>query len=393
MLNNLAAVEGAHGRPAIQLERLQAARVAFQQAPRADLTTILHHNLAIALVRAGQSDAAREVLREAWAAGDSTNLRHMLEVLNNNLLAAREAGDASWKRAVYEEFDRQLTRLGPVSPREQLALDVSQLRMRRNDGIPFRPEPYAALFERLLRDLEQLPIGTPIGERIAALREIRHDLKRAIGTTPAAADVSRLAALLHRVTDCLLGHREEAVDAYLETLPPTLIGPITSLRGHQTEMDKAAILLADGQEARIAAFARLFAHLREKAEWLTEQGSAREAIEAWIILCDEYVAYNEQQPEPERAAYRRAHRHLAEHALDQAASLLEQQSRLRDHADHMIGVAYFSLMLRDDEAAAAEWARKLAELMPALDHYASWLRAQYVWVIDRLRFLGSNKFD
>lgn len=47
LLNNLATIEGAQGRPAMQLERLQAARAAFQQAPRADLTTILLHNLAI----------------------------------------------------------------------------------------------------------------------------------------------------------------------------------------------------------------------------------------------------------------------------------------------------------------------------------------------------------
>lgn len=384
LLNNLALVDGVQGWPAMQLERLQAARTAFQQAPRADLTTILHHNLAIALVRAGQSDAAREVLREAWAAGEATNLRHVLEVLNNNLLSAREAGDAPWTRAVYEEFDRQLARLGPLSPREQLALDVSQLRMRRNDGIPPGSEPYEALIERLLRDLDQLPVGTPISERIAALREILHDLNRAIETTPATANVSRLVALAYRVTRRLLKNRD-AVNAYLQTLPPTLIGPITAWRGHQTEMDKAAILLADGEEARLATFASLFTHLREKAEWLTEQGTAREAITAWIILCDEYVAHDEQLSEPERAAYRRTYRHLAEHALDQAAGLLEQQSRLRDHVDHMIGVAYFSLLLRGDEGAAAQWTAKLSQLKPALDQYASWLRDQYAWVLGRIK--------
>lgn len=387
LLNNLATIEGAQGRPAMQLERLQAARAAFQQAPRADLSAILHHNLAIALVRAGQTDAAREVLREAWAAGDATNLRHVLEVLNNNLLAAREAGDASWTGAVHEEFDRQLTRLGPVSPREQFTLNVSQLRMRRNDGIPSGSEPYEALIEGLLRDLDHLPMGTPIGERIAALREIRHDLKRAIETTPATADVSRLVALGHRVTGRLLENRE-AVDAYLQTLPPTLIGPIMAWRGHQTEMDKASIQLADSQEARLTALDRLFAHLREKAEWLTEQGTAHDAIEAWIILCDEHVAFHDQLPEHERAAYQRAHRHLAEQALDQAAGLLEQQSRLRDHADHMIGVAYFSLLLRDDRAAAAKWADKLAQQKPALDQYASWLREQYAWVNKQLFLSG-----
>lgn len=384
LLNNLALVDGVQGWPAMQLERLQAARTAFQQAPRADLTTILHHNLAIALVRAGQSDAAREVLREAWAAGEATNLRHVLEVLNNNLLSAREAGDAPWTRAVYEEFDRQLARLGPVSPREQLALDVSQLRMRRNDGIPPGSEPYEALIERLLRDLDQLPIGFPIADRIAALREIRHDLKQAIETLSPTADMSRLVAMTHRVTACLLENRQ-TVDAYLQTLSPTLIGPITAWRGHQAEMDKAAILLADGHQARFAAFVRFFVHLREKAEWLTEQGTAREAIEAWIILCDEYVAYHEQLSEPERATYQRTYSHLAEHALDQAAGMIEQQSRLRDHVDHMIGVAYFSLLLRGDEGAAAQWIAKLSQLKPALDQYAGWLRDQYAWVLGRLK--------
>lgn len=387
-LNNLASVEGAQGRPATQLERLKAARTVLQQAPRADLTAILHHNLAIALVRAGKPDEAREVLREAWAAGDPENLRHVLEVLNNSLLAARETGDASWRRAVYEEFDRHMARCGPISPREQLALDVSELKMRRNDGIPLRSGNYEGLIEHLLRDLERLPMGIPTGERIAALREIRYDLAREIETRPATANITKLdniklVELANRVTASLLKYRD-AVDAYLQMLSPKLIFAVVTWRSYQTDMDKATFDLAANQEARHRALDQLFAHLHEKAEWLNGQGVAGAVIEAWIVLCDEYVAFHDQLPESERAAFRRDYRHRAEQALDQATCLLEQQPRLRDHANHLIGVAYFSLRLRDDEAAAARWVSMLAPLKPALDQYACWLREQYTWVLWRL---------
>jgi tetratricopeptide (TPR) repeat protein len=62
--NNMARLEGLQGRKHAQLRHLQAARLEFKAAPRADLTDIVHHNLAIALVRNGQPEEAKEVLRE-----------------------------------------------------------------------------------------------------------------------------------------------------------------------------------------------------------------------------------------------------------------------------------------------------------------------------------------
>jgi tetratricopeptide (TPR) repeat protein len=384
LLNDLALVEHTQGRTATQLERLQAARLVFREAPRADLTGILNHNLAIALVRNGQPDVAREVLREALAVGDNANPRHVLEVLNNNLLAAREAGDDAWKRAVYKEFEHQLPRFKSLSARERLALDVSRLRMHRNDGYPLKTIIYEDLIERLLNDLEQLPMATPASERIAALGEILHDLKREIETrSPSTNDVA-LHALAYRVTRRLLEHRV-AVDAYLQALSPKLIGPVSTWRRYQTDMDKAGILLAGSQEAARVAFSRLFAHLREHAEWLTEQEASAEAITSWIIVCDEYVAYHDQLPDSARSAWRQDYLPLAEKALDRAVELLEVQPQLRDYMDRVIGVAYFNFRLRGDVAESERWVQILDEMKPSLDQYASWLRDQYVWLLDRLR--------
>lgn len=383
LLNNLATVERLQGRTDMQLRYLQAALSIFRNAPYADLTSILHHNLAISLARAGRPDEARQVLREAWGAGDRTNLRHVLEVLNNCLHAAREAGDQNWKREVYEEFERQLVRFTSVSPRERLALDVSQLRMRRNDELPFQSSDYPVLIKRLLEHLDKPLIAIPDSDQVAALCEICHDLRREIETQPVPDKTPILIQLLQWASEQLLDKRA-VVDAYMSGLSPKLTGPLDTWHRHRTSIDKSEILLAQSDEALHNAFVRLFQHLREKAEWLTEQNPSRQSVEAWLVLCDEYLAYHDQLPAHNQPDWRKRYFHLAEHALDQTVELLDASKALQNHVDILIGVAYFALRLRNDMSTAARYTTMVKKIDPALDHFATWLRDQYQWVLQRL---------
>jgi len=379
--NNLARLEYLQGRSDAQLRHLQAARREFDKAPRADLADIVHHNLAIALVRAGQPDEARQVLREALAAGDCTDLQHVISMLNNHLHAAREAGDAEWRRKVHAEFERQLARLPARSPREQLALDISQLRTERNDAMPRPADDYPERIERLLDSLATTQPAISQGDRVAALVELRHDLKREIeavcgqtGSVP-----GQLAALLQRSAIQLLA-QQATIEAYLTTLSPKLIGPLTTWHSYRTDADKARVELAESSEAIHAAVLRLFRHLREKAEWLAEQGSTQQVVEAWLIVCNEYVAYHTQLPASAQACWRKEYLALAQHALDQAVVHLEGTKNHHPHIAQMIGIAYFSLRLRQDTAAAAHWMSLIAAHRPSLDHYATWLREHYAYV-------------
>lgn len=383
LLNNLASVELFQNRTDAQLRHLKAALAIFRNNPRADLTAILHHNLAIALVRTGRRNEAREVLREAWSAGDCTNIRHVLEVLNNNLHAAREAGDQSWKREIYEEFDRQLGRFDAVSPREQFALDVTELRMRRNDGFPIRAIDYEGLVARLLDKIAQPEMAIPESERIAALCEIVHDLKRELETRPFGNDSLRLHDLLRRASGLLLAKRE-VVDVYLTELSPKLIGPLNAWRGYRSSMDKAEIYLAESDEVRCSALLALFQHLQEKAEWLTEHGTSYEAIRAWVIICDEYLAYLYQLPAAVGFDWQNRYRDVAIAALDQAIFLLDQSKIERNHVDQMIGVACFSLRIRNDKETAERYMAIIKKINPSMDHFATWLRDQYNWVLSQL---------
>lgn len=377
LLNNLARLEGLQGRFDAQLRSLQAARTEFRKAPSTDLTDAIHHNLSIALVRAGQLDEAREVLREAWAAGDATDLHHAITVLNNALHAAREAGDAGWTREVHDEFERQLTRLPPGTPRERLALDVTRLRARRNDGILLKTGDYPSLIRHLLDSLDAPQPAIPESDRVAALVEIRHDLKREMETARHPAEIARLHALLQRAARQLCDRRP-TIDAHLSTLSPKLIGPLDMWHRYRTDADKAQVELADSPAAQHDALARLFCHLREKAEWLDEQGTARQAVESWLIVCDEYVALHTQIPATEQATWRQRYLGLAQHALDQATARLEGSKKHIQHIDHMIGLAYFNLQLRQDGPAARRWVEIIEAHKPSLAHYAGWLRGQYV---------------
>ena len=379
LLNDLAVVEGLQGRSDAQLRHLQAALVIFRNSPRADLTDILHHNLAIALARAGQFDTAREVLRDAWVSGDRTDLRHVLEVLDNSLCVAREVGDQDWKNEVYEESKRQLERFNSVSPREQLSLDVTQLRMRRNDGIPFESADYDVLVKCLLDDLDSPQMTIPESDRVAALCEVWHDMMREIETRLAPTEPTVLLELLRRASVQLLG-KKSIVDAYLTTLSPRLTGPLDTWHRYRSCIDKAEIFLAPSDEARYSTLDRVFQRLCEKAEWLTERGSSRQSVEAWVVLCDEYLAYRDQLP-PEWSGH---HFGLAVHALDQAIELLDACKTHRNRVDQLIGVACFSLRLRNDTSTATRYVTIVKQINPALDHFAIWLRDQYQWVLQQV---------
>lgn len=383
LLNNLASLEYQRRRPSYQLRYLQAAIAEFRRAPRADLVDIVHHNLAIALVRAGHPVEAKSVLHEAWEVSDNSDLDHAIKVLNNHLEAAREAGDAEWKREVHEEYARQIKRLSPRTPSERLALEVSLLRARRNDGIPLESGDYAGLIARLLATVGASQPGIPAAACVAALVNIRHDLAQELNTASPQTDIQPLVALYNAAAKQLLDHRA-TIDAYLSELSPKLIGPLDSWLCYRNDADKAQIQLADHPAALHKAYIQLFSHLRENAEWAMERGTLWQAADKWLIICDEYTAYHDELPVEFQHSWREDYGQLAAHALNQATALLKTSNDHIHHVNLLIGMAYFNLRLRNDKRAAEHWIRIVDGCDLALDQYAGWLREHYAYVCKAL---------
>lgn len=379
--NNLARTEGLRGHTDIQLRHLKAALVEFKRAPRADLTDIVHHNLAIALVKNGQPSQAKEVLRNAQAASTDNGLAGMITLLNNQLLVAREAGDSHWIQQVHAEFDRQSSLIETASPGEQLALTLSRLSMMRNDAINRDSSSYPDLVKELLDKLSTSSPSITVAKRIAGLVVLRNDIQQELATHSKQAnqETEQLIALLKTATQQLQRH-SATIDTYLTNLSPKLFGPLLLWHRYRTDADKARIQLANDPSSLQHAFTTLFNHLREKAEWLSEQGTAQQSIEAWLIICDEIVAYHDElQPEVQQR-WQQEYAKLALQALDQATALMNKLQHHRQHIDQLIGLAYFSLRLRNDKAAAARWMEIVHSYSPVLGHYAQWLKRYYGFV-------------
>ncbi len=408
LYNNLATVELAAEHPNEQLRLLRKALAEFRRTPQPMLVRSLYHNLAFALVRAGEIEAARELIREAWAQGDRTNPRHVIEVLNDSLLLARQVGDRAWVEAVYAQFEALIETLDGLPAHERVALAVSGLRMRRNDNIPLVGQNYTMHVRQMIDDLRVLDISQCVPALVEIYCDLQHEVTACApssGNSPSPA-FSETLALLRTTAERLLALRP-AVEAHLQELPRTLVGPLRQWMRYRNDLDKAEIMLADSRwehgwgsnnppgstlfldwERATPIWRRLFAHLRENAEQLEGHAANADAVHAWIVLCDEYVAYHDQLPNPHRPAWRAAYLGMAEHALDQAMRLLElPDANPRSQADHLVGVARFLLLLRNDHAAAQAWIARFDAMEMSLNQYALWFREQYGWVRERIDVL------
>src|SRR5690606_16914488 len=82
------------------------------------------------------------------------------------------------------------------------------------------------------------------------------------------------------------------VEDYLSNLSPKLIGPLSEWYKYQTTIDKAAVILANGEDQFGVALNNLFQHLHERAEWFSERDFPLKSLDAWLALCDECMAYS-----------------------------------------------------------------------------------------------------
>ena len=204
----------------------------------------------------------------------------------------------------------------PLLPDEQLCQNIAwaQLLNAADNPAEARRRLAGISDQQCLEDLDCLLLKTDLVEFKRAPRAdltdiVHHNLAIALlkNDQPSQAkevlcnqtnqETEQLIALLKNVAQQLQTHNT-TIDAYLTNLSPKLIGPLLLWHRYRTDADKARIQLVNDPSSLQHAFTTLFNHLREKAEWLSEQGTAQQSIEAWLIICDEIVAYHDElQPE------------------------------------------------------------------------------------------------
>lgn len=396
LYNNLANVELAAGFPLEQTRLLRKAHHEFKLNPRPIYVRLIYHNLAFALARAGDVASAKALLQEAWEQGDRENPRYVLEVLNTSLLLARETGDPSWLLAVHAEFDSLASKMQRVYAGERVALAVTGLRALRNDGVPIGSKPYIAHVQKILDDLVCLNVAHTLPALIEIMGDVNHELSMRLAHQ-VAPDLKDIQDLMNNVANRLVP-LHSVVETFLQDLPRTLVSVTRQWMDYRHSLDKAEIMLADprweiGWEANLPEryhldfwkraqpfYRTLFANLRENAERFEQQGVNSAAVQAWIMVCDEFTAYRDQLDSSLYQVWDEAYKDLAMRALNEAKRLLNlPQEDLRRQADHLVGVARFQLLLGNDPNEAAHYIARFDALGLSLNQYALWFREQYNW--------------
>jgi hypothetical protein len=153
---------------------------------------------------------------------------------------------------------------------------------------------------------------------------------------------------------------------------------------------KAELMLAADNEQR-DAFIRLFRHMKEHAQLLSERPLVPQAIERWLAICDDYVTYGSQFPPLGQARWHDDYHDLAATALERAIGLAPQLKNPHQHLDLLIGLANFSLILNNDTERARQWMDTVNASKPALGHYALHIRNEYARVTHWLSSASSAR--
>ncbi|WP_131826348.1 hypothetical protein [Salinivibrio costicola] len=377
LYNNLAQCDDRFGLREQKLTHLRQAWREWKKRPEPNAIEYLIHNLAIEMVRNSELKNAKELLNEVLSLINQSQPEQILMWHNVVIDTAREAQSVELLKVAYATFEEHFPHWNCTAA-QKLTVKITRLRMYFNDGLQSDTKDFVAQIGEIFDELYLLSAS----EQLSALKEISHNITQVILTNKGQRSViAELNGLLDRC-DSIAIALSDTVKAQLETLPPALVNQRIHWLGLQHYLEKIRIRQSTASFPK-QALESLFKCQKESAELHQSKRIHRVAIHAWMIICDEYVAYLDQffSHKPSWAIdLKEQHQDTAISALYAAEEILNERRVSGGFEEVMVGVAYFYLKLFDDKAAAQYWMSQFDEGNWSLQHYAQWFRDMYSWV-------------
>lgn len=371
--NNLARLEDMQGNDTNAQSYYERAWQVLRANPMPKLYPVVGHNLLIKYGRNNAVEKALNLLGEYRQLVSPGNTQQTLQFLNDQVHLARQLGNRSMLMDSYEDFKQILTQ--QVDKHQRLALMVSELRMRFNDGLPFSDQLNATV--TLLGEIKDLKAE----DRFQALRELLGVLKQC----DARSDGKDFGDVQKRLIADLLAMEKE-IDIQLRDTPPVLPIIRDVWYGHKLEICKLKIGLSAPKLAR-SDFTKMFDLLRQRQRVWADKCNPTGELDALIVICDEFVAC----AGPLGPQFASDFEPMAQQALKEAAQVLERYWPHPSVHRHALGVAYFCWRLANDRDGAERWLVRFDELGHSLTHYAKWFREWHAGVRGWLKSLDQAR--
>lgn len=360
--NNLARLEDIQGNDTNAQSYYERAWQLLRVNPMPKLYPVVGHNLLLKYSKNNAVQKAKNLLTEYRGMVSPGNTQQYLQFLNDQLHLARQLDDRSMVLENYKEYEQVLMPL--IDPSQRLALAVSGLRMRFNDGVPLADQVTQTV--SLLDESKDLPIA----HKSQALSELLGVLQQC----NAKADGQDFREVEEKTIQALLGMEDE-IEKQLSITPPALPIIRDMWCGHIHRICKLKIRLSVPNLSR-SDFDKMFDLLQQRRRTWTDKGHPAGELDALISVCDEFVAYAVQLG----PRFANEYEVLAQQALSDAVQILDRHWPHPAVHKHALEIAYFYWQLAGDRENAERWLLRFEKLKLNPAHYAQWFRQWHVEV-------------
>ena len=361
VFNNLARLEDAQGNLNTAFGYYDQAWSLWKTSGNFLQTRITASNMILLHARTGDTVKARELLSEYESLVDINNPSQLIELNNCTVELARQIDDRALLLQVYQSSHNKIA--PNITQDEQLALLISELRMRFSDCMDFEAHLVKTMRQLLnAKNMQLLPL-------LAAYKEVLGVLRQAfikIGQRPDLLIYHGWINLQYLQQEASLDAQRAKISASLPSYREQWLKFKLELIKIKFNLNPLGIPKQDIES--------LFATLIELKNIWSDKDNTTAEMNALIILLDEYMSYSEQLGDEQ---FKKDYAGLASSTLVQAEALLQSTWQQPAMLEYTVGLAWLWFKIASDKGKAEFWLKKFDSKKLSPNHFAPFFREKY----------------
>lgn len=358
--NNIARIEEIRNNHLSAQSFYEKAFEHLKKNPNASFFPIVIHNLLIKYAKKKELDKGSHLLRAYWSMVDQKDTEQLIQYANNLTHYARQIGDDALLAESYKIIEEYVSTIS--NSQEILNLEISELRMRYNDGMEF--DRY---FDKVFIRLQQQKDIFTLFEKLAIMRELRHVLIQKINTHPYEM---RWSEYFQWTIDWHLSLKEAITDELKNMEPSLSIDRVFWLK-QLIALQKAKMTFPKNPEAFIDDLKVFVQYMEEIIRIWEDADNEVQQIDAILNLLDNIHSYWTQTSDMRIIS---SYNDTIYIYLNKADVLLEKHWKTCGNKELLIAMAWFFIQFQNNQAKAWYWIDKFESFNISLNHYAQYVR-------------------
>lgn len=364
--NNIARIEQVLGHQVSARNFYEKAYEILKQKPLAKYFPIVIHNLLIAYGRSNETLKAKKLLDEYWQLVDKKDAEQVMQYANDMTHYARETQDNELLQKSYKIVEDSVVHL--LKDKENIALEVHELRMRYNDNLEF-DKHFKIVFGKIKNQKDDFLLI----EKLNVLRELRHVLIQKIQTTT-YPDNEEWIEYFRWSTQWNLSLQTE-IENNLKNTESSLSDVRIFWLGQLVQLEKSKMAFPKvGESFNIEDLQQMTNYIEEMISiWKEVENEIRETNEIFHLMDEVFAYVNQTNDKRIEAIYKEKF----DTYLKIADELLEKYWQRPDISEYLVALSHFFLVFQNNKKMAKKWIDRFDSKNVSLQHYAQHVSIRY----------------